>query len=263
MSATLRITACIVTYRSPIEQVRAAVASFLSTPLPVAISIIDNDSGADYVQALRQIEGITLIEAGANKGYGAGHNIGFAKAPASDYHLILNPDVVIHEGTLQAMTDYMDANPDIGLLAPKVQNADGSLQPLNKRLPTVFDLFARRFLPKRVQQKNPYVQRKMARYEMRDVSYDKIIDVPFISGCFMLFRSEVLRRVGGFDTRYFMYLEDCDITRRTSAIARCVYYPNASITHHWARGSHKSWRLLRVMLHSMWVYFNSWGWRWI
>lgn len=261
MTTHYRITACIVTYRSPIEQVKAAVASFLRTAFPVHISLVDNDSGADYVRELEQIEGVTLIHAGGNHGFGAGHNLGFAKAPASDYHLVLNPDVVIHEGALDMMVRYLDAHTYVGLLAPRVEYPDGTLQPLNKRLPTVFDLFARRFLPKRVHERNPWVARRMARYEMRDVGYDAVVDVPFISGCCMLFRSEILRRVGGFDDRYFMYLEDCDITRRTSAIARCQYFPDASITHHWARGSHKSWRLMRVMFHSMWVYFNQWGWR--
>lgn len=254
------LAACIVTYRSDIAQLRAAVESLKRCILPLVIAIVDNDSGDDYLAQLRTLQGITLIESGANKGFGFGHNIGIRQSVPCDYYLIVNPDVVVHEGCIEAMTTYMDANPDIGLLAPKVLNPDGSLQPLNKRLPSVFDLFVRRFLPPSLQQ-CAWVQRKMHHYMMLDAGYDAAVQVPFISGCFMMFRKAVLDKVKGFDEGYFMYLEDCDITRRTAAIAHCVYYPDATITHHWARGSHKSLKLMGVMIRSMIYYFNKWGWK--
>ncbi len=263
MTSPVIICASIVTYRSDMAKLREAVSSFLRCTLPVHLMIIDNDSGDDYVQQLHSIAGAQLMEAGTNKGFGFGHNIALKRAPASSYTLILNPDVIIHDGTLERMVAYLENHADVGLLAPKVQNPDGTLQALNKRLPSVFDLFVRRFIPAKLQQKSPWIMRKAAYYEMRDVGYAHVVDVPFVSGCFMLFRTELLHKLGGFDERYFMYLEDCDITRRLNVHARAVYLPAAIITHHWARGSHKSLRLMLVMLRSMWVYFNIWGWKWI
>ena len=262
MTEPVRVAACIVTYRSDIEQLKAAVASFQRTTLTKHLAIVDNDSGEDYLKELHQIRGVPVIQSGANSGFGYGHNVGRSRAVPSDYYLVMNPDVVIHEGCLEAMVSYMDEHSDIGLLAPKVLNPDGSLQALNKRHPSVFDLFARRFLPGPLKNMT-WVKKRMDSYEMRDVGYDNVCDVPFVSGCFMLFRDTALRKTGGFDEHFFMYLEDCDITRRLNKHHRSVYYPQAVITHHWARGSHKSLHLLWVMIQSMVHYFNKWGWKWL
>lgn len=255
------IAACIVTYRSKLEQLKAAAASFQQCQLPKHLCIVDNQSGDDYTKQLQQVENVSIIHSGANKGFGFGHNVGIRHAPACQYYLVLNPDVIIHEGALEKMVAYLDAHPEVGLIAPQVLNSDGSVQYLNKRLPSVFDLFARRFLPAKIRQM-AFIKRKMDAYEMRNVGYGSICEPPFISGCCMLFRKSVLDAVGGFDEGFFMYLEDADMTRRVSAVAKALYYPEAKITHHWARGSHKSLRLMVVMFHSMWHYFNKWGWKW-
>lgn len=252
----------IVTHQSDLAQLAAAFASVAAQKVAHQLVVVDNDSGEEYRAALREIlpPAAHLIEA-QNKGYGAGHNAAFAAYPDADYYLVMNPDVVIHFGALALMLDYLAADPAIGLLAPKVLFPDGRLQPLNKRLPGVTDLFARRFLPKGLQQWPP-IARRMARYEMRDVGYDAPCDVPFISGCFMLIRGEARRAVVGFNERFFMYMEDCDLTRRINAAGwRSVYVPIAVITHHWARGAHHNAKLFRVMLRSIWTYFSIWGWK--
>ncbi|MAR55757.1 MAG: hypothetical protein CMM93_01105 [Rickettsiales bacterium] len=250
------IAASIVTYHPDMPQLQAAVASFAEPELQLHLTLVDNSCDATVTDSLRPLTP-DVIAAPRNGGYGYGHNLALHAMPDSRYWLVMNPDVEIHPGTLKAMVAAMDADPSIVLMVPKVLFPDGRLQPLNKRLPTVFDFFVRRFLPK------GWCEQRMRQYEMRDEGYDAPTEVPFCSGCFMLFRREVAEKLGGFDERYFMYLEDCDITRRAAQYGRCLYIPYAVITHHWQRGSHKSWRLMRVMLHSMWVYFNTWGWRWM
>jgi GT2 family glycosyltransferase len=256
------IVACIVTYCSSVEEVAAAIASFYDTTLHVHAIIVDNDSGEDYLASLRQAVDARaeIISSGRNGGFGFGNNIGIMRAPACQYFLCLNPDVVIHQDTLRILKDYMESHPDVGVCTPKTLYEDGRLQPLNKRQPSVLDLFARRFLPTYIQH-IPAVQQRMDAYMMLDVGYDHEVDVPFMTGCFMLFRKSILDRVGGFDERYFMYLEDADITIRTRAISRAVYVPYATIMHRWKRGSHSSKKLFMVMLHSMWIYFNTYGWK--
>lgn len=261
-ASQIRVAACIVTYRSPLADVEATVNSFLKAKLSSQLLIVDNNSGVDYLVELRERVNVALVESGVNKGFGAGHNIGLRHASLCDYYLVLNPDIIIHEGTLEAMIAYMDAHPDIGLLAPKVLNKDGSLQPLNKRHPTFFTVFARRFLPGFVQQFS-LVKKHLNYYMMLDVGYNQVLDIPFISGCFMLFRKSVLDKVGSFDERFFLYFEDADISRRTAEIARTVYYPHASITHGWTRGAHANAKLTLYAVLSAIRYFNKWGWRWL
>jgi GT2 family glycosyltransferase len=259
---TLDICASIVTYRCNIGQLRRAVASFQAQTINGHLSLIDNDSGNDYVASLKQFDGAQLIEAGANGGYGFGHNIGIKAAPAHRYYLVMNPDVVIHDGTLATMIAHMDANPDVALLLPRVQYPDGRLQPLNKRLPNVLDFFIRRFVPSQLHPL-PQLARRLERYEMRDVGYERPCDVPFPSGCFMLFRAAALAKIQGFDERFFMYLEDCDIGRRIAEHGRIVYLPDAVITHHWTRGAHHNWRLTWQFIRSMFLYYQKWGWKWV
>lgn len=261
--APLDVTAIIVTYRSDLGDVAAAAESFLKTPLHVSLLLVDNDSGAGYLEALTEslLGKARVIPSGKNGGFGFGNNTGLRYAPSSRYILFLNPDVVVGEGTLAKLVAYMDAHPDVGAVSPKVLFPDGTLQPLNKRNPTVLDLFLRRFAPGFVKRLRR-VRERLDYYAMMDVGYDVPCEVEFMTGCFMLVRSEILEKVGGFDEKFFMYLEDADLTRRIYKEARTMYLPDVIITHRWRRGSHHSLKLLLVMLHSIWVYFNKWGWRW-
>lgn len=102
----------------------------------------------------------------------------------------------------------------------------------------------------------------MEQFELRHSNYDKIMDVPYLSGCFMLFRTSSLRRIGLFDERFFMYPEDIDITRRMHAEFRTVFFPGATIVHDHARESYKSASALWVHLYNLAKYFNKWGWAW-
>src|SRR5947209_565081 len=74
--------------------------------------------------------------------------------------------------------------------------------------------------------------------------YIHVLNLPKLSGSFMFLRSSLLRETGCFDEKFFMYLEDVDLTRRIHRIAPTVFYPFASITHEHQRGSYNSKKLL-------------------
>jgi GT2 family glycosyltransferase len=95
---------------------------------------------------------------------------------------------------------------------------------------------------------------------MRDHSYENEMDVECLSGCFMFFRSSVLQAVGGFDERFFMYLEDFDLSRRARRVARNVYYPHVKVIHEHRRAHRSSLRLLQAFGVSAFKFFNKWGW---
>lgn len=261
MSPSLVVS--IVTYRSPVEEVAEAVRSLQASSLAPQIFIVDNDSGEPYLSQLRAAlpEGVTLHQAGHNGGFGFGHNKALVTAPPSDYFLILNPDVRVHGGALEALVDFLRAKPEAGLAVPKVLYEDGRLQPLNKRNPTVLDLVLRR-LPEPFIAASSKIQARLAHYEMQDVGYDTPCRVEFVSGCCMMFRRSILQRLGGFDERFFLYFEDADLTRRVNCISEAWYCPQAVITHRWARASAQSAAMFRILVESAVQYFTKWGWKW-
>lgn len=253
------INASIVIYNNPPEMLRRTIESLLGRSLKVGLHIIDNSPTAVLKSHLVDLPLIYHFY-GSNAGYGKGHNYVITSQLTSRYHIVINPDIIIDESTIESLTSFMDQNPDIGIVSPKILNEDGSIQHLNKRYPTISDLFARRFIPKSLQS---LIQNRLDRYEMKDVGYDDVCDVDCISGCFMFCRTEVLKSVGGFDDRYFMYFEDFDLSRKIQLAGyRTVYCPHATVTHLWERASHKSLKMMWVFIVNMSRYFNKWGWKW-
>ena len=94
---------------------------------------------------------------------------------------------------------------------------------------------------------------------MASYDYYQVMDVPYLSGCCMLMRTSAFLAVGGFDESFFLYLEDADLTRRMALMGRTVHLPEASISHYWGRGNHRSKRLTLVNFQSAWIYFRKWG----
>jgi GT2 family glycosyltransferase len=194
-----------------------------------------------------------------NLGYGAGHNIALKQVIAEGYyfHFVLNPDIYFEPQELQKMITRMNDDASIGQLMPKVIYPDGSLQYLCKLIPSPFDLFIRRFLS------GPFkelARMKAEIFELRFTGYNREMDVPYLSGCFMMFRTSALKKVGLFDERFFMYPEDIDITRRMHAQFRTLFFPSATIVHDHAKDSYKSKKMLWVHLTNLIKYFNKWGW---
>jgi len=193
-----------------------------------------------------------------NVGFGAGHNkaIGSIKGQ-SEFHLVMNPDVYFKPGVLPKLIEFMRKNPEIGLTMPKILYPDNSIQYLCKMLPTPFDLIGRRFIPGFLK---PLFKKRLDRYEFRDRDYNQIMEVPNLSGCFMMLRAELFDTVGVFDERFFLYLEDVDFSRRIRMKYKNMYYPEVSIYHHHDRASYKNIKSLKRHISSAVKYFNKWGW---
>ncbi len=253
------VTASIVCYNNDKEILLEAINSFLNskTDFPVFIYLIDN-SPTDELKKLITHPKVEYFFNPTNPGFGAAHNIAIEKAmeAGSHYHLVLNPDVYFDENVIRNLQCYMEDNVDIGNILPKVLYPDGKIQYLAKLLPTPYDWIGRRF--------NPFkemVEKRNQLFEMKFTGYDKVMDVPYLSGCFMFLRVETLKKTGLFDHKIFMYGEETDLCRRIiGAGFRTVFYPKQVIYHHFEKGSHKSWRLTKIGMQSAIYYFNKWGW---
>ena len=188
--------------------------------MPSEVLLLDNRSSDDSAGNVRCIyPEIQVIENPEISGYGENHNFNLQRAQGR-YFVIMNSDMIINSNVFLCLSDFMNKHDDIGIVSPKILNADGTIQGSNKRYPTIYDLLLRRFLPKTFQQ---LFKRRLDYYEMRDIGYDHIYDVPFLDGSFMFCRTDLLKKVGGFDPEYFLYFEDVDLCRRVQRTHRTVY----------------------------------------
>ena len=193
---------------------------------------------------------------GANLGYGKAHNIALRESAyyRTELHLVMNSDIRVKAEDIDAMHDWMIANPQVGQMMPKVVNTDGTQQYLAKRLPSPLDAFGRRFLPEWM------TARRNRRYELRDLDLTRPINAPYLSGCFMMLRTKAAVEAGLFDERYFMYPEDIDLTRTIHRNWLTLYYPEWTIVHAHARSSYKNNHMLCIHIQNLCRYFNKWGW---
>jgi GT2 family glycosyltransferase len=257
--ALAALTGSLVLYRNEPAIFEAAIRCFLDGSQDSLLFVVDN-SEKPLTSVLFQHPRVRYAFAGRNLGFGAGHNLALSLIDQLDGrpaqgHLFLNPDVTFGPSTLPTLLAELTMDPHIGAVMPQVLFSDGQLQRLCKLLPTPADLLLRRFLPIQA-----WVDALNHRYELFDLPQVGRQDVPSLSGCFLLVRSSLLKQIGGFDERYFMYMEDVDLVRRIGDHARTVYIPSVAITHGYSKGSYLNPKLLRYHLRSARTYFNKWGW---
>ena len=251
------ITASIVLYNTNESQLSRVLDCIIQSTVFDRIILVDN-SPTKLPSKLMHLPHLTYIHVGKNLGYGAGHNIAIREIiDQSEFHFVLNPDIYFEPVAIHQMIGRMRQDESIGQLMPKVVYPDGSLQYLCKLIPTPFDLIIRRFLRGSLKE---LARKKVENFELRFTGYNREMDVPYLSGCFMLFRISALKKVGLFDERFFMYPEDIDITRRMHAQFRTLFFPDATIVHDHAQESYKSKKMLWIHLFNLIKYFNKWGW---
>jgi GT2 family glycosyltransferase len=185
-----------------------------------------------------------------NLGYGSGHNFGIAKALKENYryHVVLNPDIYFKEDVITPMITWMSHNDNIGLMMPQVLNPDSSIQFLPKLLPSPIDLLLRKF------------NLNLVNYELKNIEQSIIYNTPILSGCFTLINLELVKRIGFYDDKYFLYFEDWDFSRRVHLKYKTIYFPKVSIFHAYQSNANKKLNHFLYFFRSAIRYFNKWGW---
>lgn len=217
------------------------------------VFVVDNGSTDNTVSLVREgFPQVTVIDLGENRGFGAGHNAVLPQLH-TDYHLILNPDILFTYDALTPLCEWLDTHEDAVLVTPLILNPDGTRQAVPRQLPQ------RRYMYARPLARLGGVFRKWRdEYTMNGSAFEEPTDIGFCTGCFMLVRTKVLQAVGGFDDDFFLYCEDADLSRRLAAYGRLVCLPSESVTHEWERGSSKNPALRKLHLQSMEYYFAKW-----
>lgn len=268
------VSACIVTYRTPTAVLERALASLgaaverarsASLLGGFALHVVDNSPAGDRRLASSALAawpasaGDVRLHAGhGNPGYGAANNL-VLPLLRSELHLVMNPDVELAYDSLEQALRLMQANPDIGLLAPDVRGGDGEREYLCKRYPSLWVLFLRGFAPEALRRRH---RAAIDAYEMRDAIGGSLLrGVPLASGCFMLVRTSLFSKLGGFDPRFFMYFEDYDLSLRLGRESVVAYAPQVRISHGGGAAARKGWRHVAWFITSAWRFFSRHGWK--
>lgn len=236
--------------------VRNAVRSIIEHTdgrLSKTIYIVDNSTEANKLSSLaEEYEDVVYHKPGGNLGFGGGHNYVLPELDSS-YHAIVNPDILLTEDSFSVLLAFLESS-GAGMTAPRLVDEQGNLQAVYRRELTVFDMAVRMFFSAHFLKRQRY-------HTMQDMDYGKPFAVPFAQGSFLVIRTELFRELGGFDERYFMYMEDADLCKRVNFVSSLWYCPDTAVVHKWERGSHKDKKLLRIHISSMFRYFRKWGWK--
>lgn len=224
------------------------------------LCLVDNGDDRGLLEELGGVwqEPKHLISGQGNVGFGRGHNLALAHH-TGDFHLILNPDVYIEQEAISKALSFLQAHPDCALLSPLIVDEGQAPHYLCKRYPSVFDLFLRGFMPETVRK---IFHRRMDAYELNDKNDEPVLwNPPIVSGCFMLFRSEVLKRLKGFDPDYFLYFEDFDLSLRAGKTCQIAAVGEVRIAHFGGGASRKGWRHVVMFCSSARKFFSKHGWK--
>jgi len=192
------------------------------------VIVSDNGSTDGSVEFIREnYPQARVIENGRNLRFAKANNVGIG-ASCGEYILILNPDTIIHDRTLDEIVMFADKNLEVGAIGCRVLNLDGSYQesawPFRSiRGEWIAALYLRQLA-------------YLSRWFISDVYMgwkgETQRKVDWVSGCFILIRADLLKRLGGFDEQFFYYFEDMDLCRRVrQAGHEILYLPDITITH--------------------------------
>jgi N-acetylglucosaminyl-diphospho-decaprenol L-rhamnosyltransferase len=242
---TRPVRAIVVNYQSA-SVLPGCVASLLADGVAQVV-VVDNghrlgasDQAAET--ALRDAGlSVTWVPAGANVGYGQAVNLGVGACGTGDL-LVCNPDIVLQPGTVACLAEVLADDPVVAIVGPQLTNPDGSVYPSGRTFPSLTDA-AGHGLVGLVRPDNRFSRR----YRLLDWDRRQRRSVDWVSGACFLIRREAWDGLGGFDARYFMYMEDVDLCWRAGRQGwRVVYQPAGQVVH--AQGVSADTRPYRMIM---------------
>ena len=248
------INVSLVLYNNSEKEIEDLIKNIVNCKIVKNFFIIDNSE--KEINVLKHKKIIYKFNT-KNFGYGRAHNFALKYSLNENVkaHLIINPDIIISEKDIEKLYFFLMNDKNIGIVVPKVIYPNGEIQYISKLLPTPKDLIFRRFFPNaKITKKNN------EKYELRFTKYEKIMEIGVASGSCMMIKKEALEKVGLFDERFFMYLEDYDLSRRVGMYYKVMLYPEVTIVHRYEMHSYKKFKMLIIHIISAIKYFNKWGW---
>lgn len=257
-SAIDDVTAVVVNYNA--RDVLAACLTSLRAEGIHEIVVVDNGSVDGSESVVRRTDPAAVwLPSGANVGYGRAANLG-AASTASGAVLVCNPDVVVRPGALVALVEALEADPTVGIVGPRLLNADGTIYPSARSFPSIVDAVGHGLLGL-VWSANPFSRR----YKMLDWDHADERCVDWVSGACLLVRRQAWEEIGGFDPSFFMYMEDVDLCWRAGRAGWGVLYqPGSEVTHLQGVSTNATpYRMIVAHHRSLWRFARrtTTGWR--
>jgi len=227
------------------------------------ITLIDNGNNKKELLSIIEIYSafslnIQYYSAGKNLGYGQAHNIAIADSE-SNYHLILNPDVILSPESLSVGLNYLLNNDEVLAVSPLAFDGKNNIHYLAKSYPSLLVLLIRAL---NLRYLNTIFIKKIENYELREIVHNKnTAEVKIISGCFMLCKTKALHMIGGFDSRFFLYFEDFSLSIELQKIGKIMYLPDMMIIHFGGNSSRKGIKHICMFVSSMIKFFGRYGWK--
>jgi len=218
------------------------------------VFVVDNASRDGSAEMVRNdFPEVHLISNSENRGFASANNQALRLA-GGRHVILLNPDTVIHRGSLDTLVQFMDDHPEAGAAGCRLLNADGSVQRSTRKIPT----FSTMLYDNTLLGKLFYFRRKVKDYKMRDSSFDRVEEVDATSGAALLVRKSVFDEIGLMDEGYFMFLEEVDLCRRIWAKGYKIYFvPGAVITHLGGESRRQNPEIRLVIQRSLMRYFTK------
>ncbi len=217
------------------------------------VVVVDNASDDDSLASLGDLD-VSVVHSGSNLGYAAAANLGIATT-RTDVVAVINPDTLLVAGSAARMLDRLDASAELGAVGPRITNPDGSTYPSARREPSTLDSIGHALLGG-WRPRNRFTRR----YRELDVDPSQPRDVDWLSGAAIWFRRSALDAVGGWDERFFMFLEEVDLCRRLREGGwRIAYEPTAQLVHEeGVSRAHHPYRMIVAHHRSAWRYAVKW-----
>ena len=226
----LKLSVIIVSWnvKALLERCLRSIQEKMSSRLSYEVIVIDNASHDDTPDMVRSsFKGVKLIANKENRGFGAACNQGIVESKGQ-YVVFLNPDTELQDYTLERLTDYLDAHPDVGVVGPRIVGGDGKVQPSVPGFPTPLVSFLIFLKLDRVLKFLPSVRR----YYCFDFDYSLTQEVDQPMGACLMIRKKVLDTVGVFDERFFLWFEEVDECKRVrDAEWKIFFIANSTLTH--------------------------------
>jgi GT2 family glycosyltransferase len=199
-----------------------------TTGINFEIIVVDNNSTTnDIDELLKNYDGIHFVKNNANRGFGAANNQG-AEVAKGKYILLLNNDTILFENSIKKVFDFAEALEGENIIGCKLLNEDKSIQKSVYDFPNLLSVFTSNFFFYLLFPKSKYFNK----YHLMNKGISRITEVDVVTGAFIFMSHKTCEVLGGFDERFFFYMDDTDLCYRLKQNnGKVIYFPETSIIH--------------------------------